>query len=116
MPNNNKRIEPIRWKHLEYSDKGLGSGYEQTCRNLMDAAIEWHNENLDKELPEFKQIENVFGVAIRNNESAKQMRKQMLKRVPDCSGAQFHIVVANYLWLAEHPDGIMDGKYVGDVW
>jgi hypothetical protein len=111
-----KHIEPIKWNSGKSSNN-----YENQCRDLIDAAVEWHNKNLDREKPQFKGLEGVFGITVENNDSAEGIRTHMLDNVEGCSGAQFHLAILNYLWLTDNPDGIIredDGRtgYVGDIW
>ena len=65
----------------EYTEKcreisGFGGEYEEGCRNMVIAGMEWLDANPDAK-PEFTQLEGVFGMTFQENEDMKNMQNHM---------------------------------------
>lgn len=64
-----------------YTDKsheisGFGGGYEEDCRKMVIAGLEWFDEH-EKANPKFHGFKNVFGLIIEDNQEAKQLTQHM---------------------------------------
>lgn len=114
-----KRLKPI--KGMEHLDRyvenregkwkwdndmkelsGFGGGYEQTCRNMLSAALNWFEKN-PKSSPKFHGFKDVYGICIADNKDAESLRNAILKVDKGCSGAMYSCVVNTALWI--HANG-----------
>lgn len=66
---------------------GFGGGYEQACRNMVIAGMEWYDRN-PQALVDYKEYKNVYGVIFDESEDCKNLEKAMLAVNNGCSGAQ----------------------------
>jgi len=81
---------------------GFGGGYEQTCRNMLKAGLEWLDENPQAK-PEFHGYKNVYGVIIEDNDDAKQLTKAVVDAADnDCTGAMHQAVISSILWIRKN--------------
>ena len=65
----------------KYTDKcneisGLGGSYEEACRKMVIAGLEWFDNNKEAD-PKFHGFKNVFGLIIEDNEEAEKLTKHM---------------------------------------
>lgn len=69
---------------------GFGGGYEDICRQLVIAGLEWFDQNPDKK-PVFKGLRGVFGLLLEDNQDAIDMCKYMTEKAgDDLTGAMMH--------------------------
>lgn len=68
---------------------GFGGSYEERCRALVIAGLEWYDANPNAK-PVFKTYEKVFGLILEENDDAKAMCKAMEKVSDDLTGAMMH--------------------------
>lgn len=80
---------------------GFGGGYEQTCRNMLKAGLEWLNTNPDAN-PEFHGYENVYGIICEDNEDAKALSQAVIAIADDCTGAMHQAVISSVLWIRKN--------------
>lgn len=80
---------------------GFGGGYEQTCRNMLKAGLEWLDENPQVN-PEFHGYENVYGIIIEDNDDAKALSKAVVDGSEDCTGAMHQAVISSILWIRKN--------------
>lgn len=57
---------------------GFGGGYEETCRKMVVAGVEWADAKGDAD-PQYKEFENIYGITTGENADAKAMQDAMLK-------------------------------------
>lgn len=79
---------------------GFGGSYEQTCRNMLFAGLQWMDEHPDAD-PQFNGFKGVFGLINESNADAEALEKAILK-APDadgCTGAMYHAVVSHVLFI-----------------
>lgn len=87
---------------------GFGGGYEECCRVMLKAALEWMDVHPDAN-PRYSSLENVFGLLRSEEEAAKKMDRAMMdaavrefgeRGAP--TGAMHHAVVLLALWIKAH--------------
>jgi hypothetical protein len=99
-------VEQRQSKYVFTSDmgeiSGFGGGYEQTCRNMLAAGLEWLDEHPDAD-PKFQGMKGVFGVIFDDNEDAKALSDAVVEGADgDCTGAMHQAVVGSCLWIKEN--------------
>lgn len=81
---------------------GFGGWYEQTCRNMLAAALRWFDENPEGN-PVFQGFEGVMGLCIEDNEDAKALTKAIGDAANgDFSGAMHQAVVRSAFYVKKH--------------
>lgn len=81
---------------------GFGGGYEQTCRNMLSAALDWFDEHPDAD-PKLKGFEEIYGVLMEDNADAKALSAAVLAAANgDCTGAMHQVVISSSLWIRHH--------------
>lgn len=85
---------------------GFGGGYEQACRDMVVAGMNWYDAN-PKALVDFSQYENVYGITFDESDDCKALQKAMLEVNDGCSGAQMqaslnHVVNAKKMGWEEY--------------
>jgi len=81
---------------------GFGGGYEQTCRDMVLAGVEWleKNPNVD---PKFKGYKNVFGLILKDNVDAKKLSKVVVGASGgDCTGAMHQAAISHILFIKKN--------------
>lgn len=90
---------------------GMGGGYEETCRNMLKAGLEWFDET-PKADPKFKGFKNVYGVILEDNEDAEALSKAVVDGSGgDCTGAMHQAVISAVLYVKKNGWG----KYVEEM-
>ena len=81
---------------------GFGGGYEDTCRRMVVAGLEWLGAHPDAD-PQFHGYKNVYGLCMEDNEDAKALTKAMTAPPNnDCTGAMHQATVSHALWIHRH--------------
>jgi len=80
---------------------GFGGGYEQTCRDMLKAGLEWLDEHPESD-PCFKGYKNIYGVISADNEDAKRLSKAFVAVTDDCTGAMHQAVITSAMWIKKH--------------
>ncbi len=81
---------------------GFGGGYEQGCRDMLRAGLEWCDANPAKN-PEFSGYENIYGIINENNDDAKELSGVVSKTCKDgCTGAMHQAVIETILWVKKN--------------
>ena len=80
---------------------GFGEEYEEACRRMLNAGLEWLDNNPDAE-PLVTENPNIYGIVEEHGKEAKQLSKAIASSVPDCSGAMHHAVISSCLWIKEN--------------
>jgi len=75
---------------------GFGGGYEQACRDMVVAGLEWCDANPSAE-PKFQGYSGVFGLIMESNEDAKSLGQAITDACDDCSGAMYQAAVGTVL-------------------
>lgn len=81
---------------------GFGGGYEQACRAMLAAGMEWFDDHPVAD-PKFHGYSGVYGVIAEDNEDAKALTAAIL--VPtngDCTGAMHQAVVSACLFIRKN--------------
>jgi len=85
-----------------YTDKmdeisGFGGGYEDTCRAMVIAGLEWWDDNPDAD-PVFKGFKDVYGIIMDENDDAKALSKAVLDGSGgDCTGAMHQATISHIM-------------------
>ncbi len=105
-------------KHYNYTPEcrevsGFGGGYENACRTMIKAGMQWFDNNPDADDPEFIGFKNVYGIVEEDNGSAKALSQYMVESVTDygISGAQHQASVSHVLYA--HKNGW--DKYIEEM-
>ena len=77
---------------------GFGGGYEQACRDMVVAGLEWLDANPSAD-PKFHGYKNVYGLVSEDNEDAKNLSEAICAPAEGCSGAMHQAAVSHVLWI-----------------
>jgi hypothetical protein len=82
---------------------GFGGGYEDACRSMLKAAMEWFDANPNAN-PEFKGCENVYGLVVEDNDDAKALSDAAVKAAGEhgCTGAMHQAVITHSLFIKKN--------------
>jgi hypothetical protein len=75
---------------------GFGGGYEDACRKMVIAGMEWFDANPQAD-PQFQGYKNIYGVINEENEDAKALSKAVLATCDDCTGAMHQASISHIL-------------------
>jgi hypothetical protein len=76
---------------------GFGGKYEETCRKMVKAGLEWFDEYPEAN-PQFKGYKGIYGVISEDNEDARQLSKAVIASVDDCTGVMFQAAISHILY------------------
>lgn len=78
---------------------GFGGEYEETCRTMLKAGLEWFDKNPNAD-PKFHGFEGVAGLCMEDNEDAKKLSDVIVKAAnDDCTGAMRQAVIETIFWI-----------------
>ncbi len=81
---------------------GFGGGYEETCRAMLKAGLEWLDANAEAD-PQFHGYKNVYGIISEDNADAKALSKAVVEAAKDdCTGAMHQAVITSILWIRKN--------------
>lgn len=82
---------------------GLGGQYEECCRKMVIAGLEWFDENEGKS-PKFITFRGITGVCQSDNEDAKELSEVMVKAVAEfgATGAMHQYTVHHVMWIIKN--------------
>ncbi len=81
---------------------GFGGGYEETCRKMVIAGVEWAEAKGDAD-PKYKEFENIYGITTGENEDAKAMQKAMFDASGnDCTGAMMQASMSHAMFILKN--------------
>lgn len=81
---------------------GMGGGYEQVCRNMVIAGIEWADAKGDAD-PQYKEYENIYGITTGENADAKELQSAMFKAADnDCTGAMMQAAMSHVMFVLKN--------------
>ena len=89
---------------------GFGGGYEDACRNMVIAGLEYLDANPDSDIS-YKEYKNIYGLTTGESEDCKKMEKAMLTVNDGCSGAQMQASKGHIMFI--HKNGW--DKYVEEM-
>ena len=95
---------PVRSSCYQFTEdmgeiSGFGGGYEQTCRNMLVAGLEWFDAN-PKADPQYHGFKGIYGVIAEDNEDAKALSRAVADAANgDCTGAMHQAVISACLWI-----------------
>jgi len=79
---------------------GFGGGYEQTCRNMLAAGLEWFDDHPDAD-PQFHGFRGIQGLIVEDNDDAKSLSAAV--EAGDggtgCTGAMHQAVIRSCLFI-----------------
>ena len=81
---------------------GFGGGYEEACRKMVVAGLEWWDAHPDAD-PKFHGFKDVYGLAMEDNDDAKALSSAMVSVCDDCTGAMHQATVGHVFWI--HKNG-----------
>jgi len=97
----------VRQSKYQFTDdmdeiSGFGGGYEQTCRNMLAAGVEWLDAHPSAD-PQFQGYENIYGVIHEENADAKALSEAIVKATDhDCTGAMHQTVITHCLFIRQN--------------
>lgn len=78
---------------------GFGGGYEECCRAMLAAGLEWLDDHPDAQ-PRFHGYKGVYGVLSDDNDDAKALSEAVVAGADgDCTGAMHQAVVSHCLYV-----------------
>ena len=81
---------------------GFGGGYENACRKMVIAGLEWSDEHPDSDLS-FKQFKNIYGLTTDESDDMKLCQEAMSKAVNDgCTGAMMQVTMIHLMFIRKH--------------
>lgn len=81
---------------------GFRGGYEETCRKMVIAGVEWFDKN-PKANPKFKEYKNIYGIISEENPEAKSLTDTMFEASGnECTGAMMQACVNHCLFAAKN--------------
>lgn len=81
---------------------GFGGGYEDTCRKMLSAGLEWLDEHPESK-PEFHGFKGVYGLILEDNEDAKALTKAVVDASDgDYTGAMHQAVISSIFWIRKN--------------
>lgn len=75
---------------------GFGGGYEDACRRMALAGMDWLDANPAAD-PKFKGFRNVYGLVVEDNDDAKALSAAITSVCDDCTGAMHQACVSHAL-------------------
>jgi hypothetical protein len=81
---------------------GFGGGYEEACRKMVQAGLEWFDANTEAD-PQFHSYKNVYGVIWEDNEFAKELSRVVVDASGgDCTGAMHQAAISHILFVRKN--------------
>lgn len=80
---------------------GFGGGYEDACRNMVVAGLNWCDEHPNADLS-YKEYQNIYGITTDESEDMKLMQKAMAAVNDGCSGAQMQASMAHVMAVRKY--------------
>lgn len=83
---------------------GFGGGYEDTCRNMVVAGVNWCLANPEKAKQlSVKQYKNIYGICEVEGDAAKEFDDVLMDAAKhDCTGAMHQACVNHIFWIFAH--------------
>lgn len=81
---------------------GFGGGYEDACRKMVIAGLEWCDEHPDAELS-YTTLEGVYGLTANESDDMKLMQEAMLTAIGhDCTGAMMQATMGHVMFIRKN--------------
>lgn len=92
----------FQWNEAMREISGFGGSYEQACRAMISAGMEYLDARSDAD-PKFSEYSNIVGIINADNDEAKALEKHMVEACGDESptGAMVHYSVNHVLKARE---------------
>ena len=91
-----------KWEKGMGEISGMGGGYEQACRAMLIAGLEFCDKYPDLNL-KYRGFKDVYGIMSDDNEDAKKLDNVVLDAVDrDCTGAMHQAVISSILWIKKN--------------
>lgn len=80
---------------------GFGGGYEDSCRAMVIAGLEWFDEHPDAD-PQFHGFKGFYGIIQEDNEDAEELTKVVVAACKDgATGAMHQATIGHILHIKE---------------
>lgn len=86
------------WRDGMGEISGMGGGYEQACRSMLRAGLQWLEAHPDAD-PKFQGFKGVFGLIVEDNDDAKALSAAVSGAIHDCTGAMHQAVIATCFYV-----------------
>lgn len=80
---------------------GLGGEYEQACRKMLIAGLEWLDKYPNAD-PKYHGYKDIYGIIQEDSRDAKALSAAVISAVSDCTGAMHQAVVSSLLYIKKH--------------
>jgi hypothetical protein len=81
---------------------GFGDGYEETCRQMLLAGLEWLDAHPEAD-PKIRLSPGIYGILKEDNEAARALSAAIeAASGGDCSGAMHQAVMSHCLFVKLH--------------
>ena len=77
---------------------GLGGSYEDVCRKMVKAGMEWFDERPEA-CPQFSGYEGVYGMISIDNKDAEMLSEAVTSSAGDCTGAMHQATIGHILYI-----------------
>ncbi len=78
---------------------GFGGGYEQCCRDMLEAGVAWLDAHPESD-PQFSGYGRIYGVVNEDNDDAAALTAAIIDAAKgEATGAQHHAVVKRCLFI-----------------
>jgi hypothetical protein len=92
------QIDGFDWTDDMAEISGFHGGYEKACRTMVSQGCKWWNEHPEAK-PKVMALNNVFGLAVADNEDAKNLEAAMVQGIDDFTGAMHQAALSHvFLW------------------
>ena len=76
---------------------GFGGGYEEACRKMVLAGLDWFDANPDAD-PQFHGYEGIYGIITEDNDDAKALTEAVVAPAKgDCTGAMHQATMGHVM-------------------
>ena len=81
---------------------GFGGGYENDCRKMVIAGLEWCDKHPEAELS-YKEFNGIYGITTGESEDMKLCQDVMFEVVNnDCTGAMTHAAMTHLVFIRKN--------------
>jgi len=78
---------------------GMGGPYEECCRSMLKAGLEWLDEHPDAD-PKYTGYKGIYGIIDEDNLDAENMSRAVVDGAGgDCTGAMHQAVISSIMWI-----------------
>ncbi len=81
---------------------GFGGGYEEVCRVMLKAGLEFWDQQPESFDPRYKSMKGVFGLLLDNNEDAKKLDDAIIAVANGATGAMHQAIVGHIFFIRQN--------------